>query len=312
MPIARLHLDVRAETPLHLPPYAGSMLRGAFGHALLELAPLPHEDGKPCTLHDRCAYCQVFATLPLATGHSLQKFNRMPAPYVIEPPATTQPRTLLAGDTFQFSLVLIGKAWQHLPTLVLAFERAMQRGLGQRDKVRCTLLNVHQENNDTPFWQAGQSCPSLQPPSLPSAAAIDNRITLHLQSPLRMQVLDAATGKNKPARKNQLDARTFLMALARRQQLLLDVYHGNQTTTLDFAALAQHADTIELDASQLHWFDWARFSNRQNRTMKLGGLIGTLQLQGMLAPFAELLHLGQWLHAGKETTFGLGQYRLAH
>jgi hypothetical protein len=29
---------------------------------------------------------------------------------------------------------------------------------------------------------------------------------------------------------------------------------------------------------------------------------------GDLAPFAKLLYLGQWLHLGKNTTFGMGRY----
>ena len=45
--------------------------------------------------------------------------------------------------------------------------------------------------------------------------------------------------------------------------------------------------------------------------LALGGLLGRMQLQGELAPFAELLHWGQWLHVGKNTSFGLGGYRLA-
>ena len=104
--ITRLHLTVRAEGPLQLPPYAGSMLRGAFGHALLALSPLPHTDGKPCALHASCPYCQMFAAPPLP-GHSLQKFSHMPQPYVIEPP-TAGAQQLQAGQQFGFGLVLIG------------------------------------------------------------------------------------------------------------------------------------------------------------------------------------------------------------
>ena len=40
-------------------------------------------------------------------------------------------------------------------------------------------------------------------------------------------------------------------------------------------------------------------------------LLGTAELRGNLAPFAGLLHLGQWLHVGKNASFGLGGYRLA-
>lgn len=44
LPIARLRLIAHAEAPLPLPLYAGPMLCGAFGHALLALLPLPHAD----------------------------------------------------------------------------------------------------------------------------------------------------------------------------------------------------------------------------------------------------------------------------
>ena len=37
---------------------------------------------------------------------------------------------------------------------------------------------------------------------------------------------------------------------------------------------------------------------------------GAVTLHGDLVPFAELLHLGQWLHVGKNATMGLGGYSL--
>jgi hypothetical protein len=42
----------------------------------------------------------------------------------------------------------------------------------------------------------------------------------------------------------------------------------------------------------------------------LGGVIGEAVLRGDLTPFAELLAAGQWTHLGKNTSFGLGRYRL--
>ena len=118
LPIARLHLTVRVDGPLQLPPYAGSMLRGALGHALLALSPLPHTNGQPCALHASCPYCQLFAAPPLP-GHSLQKFSHMPQPYVIEPP-TAGAQQLQAGQSFGFGLVLIGKALGLLPVVLQA------------------------------------------------------------------------------------------------------------------------------------------------------------------------------------------------
>lgn len=48
LPLLRLHLSARTHAALPLPPYAGSMLRGALGHALLAQAGRPHPDGQPC------------------------------------------------------------------------------------------------------------------------------------------------------------------------------------------------------------------------------------------------------------------------
>ncbi len=41
--------------------------------------------------------------------------------------------------------------------------------------------------------------------------------------------------------------------------------------------------------------------------MVLGGLVGSLTLEGDLAPFGPLLRTGEILHVGKGATFGLGR-----
>jgi hypothetical protein len=299
LPIARLILTVRADAPLHLPPYIGSTLRGAFGHALKSLALLPHHHNNPCALAERCPYCQVFAPAPQPTHPS----GQTPAPYIIEPPAPYHPRRLQPGQTFRFGLVLIGKALPHLPAIVQAFERAMRHGLTQQH-TPCTLLNVQHEQARQTLWQTGQSQATQPATTIPPASTLGQHLSLHLHTPLRLQQQSRIIGQN------QLTAYHLLIGLARRYQLLLDTHLGPQAPQQNFSQLAELAHTIDLDASELHWFDWERYSNRQQQAMKLGGLLGTLHLHGQLAPFSQLLHLGQWLHLGKETTFGLGGYAI--
>jgi CRISPR/Cas system endoribonuclease Cas6 (RAMP superfamily) len=44
--------------------------------------------------------------------------------------------------------------------------------------------------------------------------------------------------------------------------------------------------------------------------MQLGGLVGRVAFEGPLGLFVPLLRLGEVTHAGKATSFGLGQYRM--
>ena len=310
LPIARLRLTVRADAPLQLPPYAGSMLRGAFGHALLALSPLPHQDGKPCALHASCPYCQLFAAPPLP-GHSLQKFSHMPQPYVIEPPLGEAQR-VQAGQSFGFHLVLIGKALPLRPIVEQAWQRALRTGLGA-NHAPCTLLEIQDEKGLQPLpgkrkqlsnLNDNVRAPDLLPLGEGRGEGPSHTATLHFHTPLRLQV------QGKPARASQLSARDLLIALARRHQLLRDVHLGAGAPQHDFQTLTAQAQAIELHAQDLRWFDWGRYSQRQQQEMQLGGLLGAVTLRGDLAPFADLLHLGQWLHVGKNATMGLGGYRL--
>lgn len=300
LPVARMRLTARAEAPLLLPAYAGSMLRGAFGHALLALSALPHEDGKPCRLQATCPYCQLFATPPLP-GHGLQKFSHMPQPYVIEPPEGGA-RQLHAGQRFSFGLVLVGKALNLLPTVRQAWQNALLTGLGA-GLASCTLIEFKNEDSpqrppDKRSVLSNQEQAEADTPNMQQAR-------LHFYTPLRLQV------QGRPVRDaRQLSARDLLIALARRHQLLCDVHLGPQAPQHDFAALSAQAQSITLKPGQMRWFDWGRYSQRQQQEMKLGGLLGSLTLQGDLTPFLYLLYLGQWLHVGKNASFGLGGYTL--
>ncbi|MFA7667750.1 MAG: CRISPR system precrRNA processing endoribonuclease RAMP protein Cas6 [Burkholderiaceae bacterium] len=303
LPVVRLRFLARAEAPLCLPPYTGSMLRGALGHALKALAPLPHPDDGPCALKASCLYCQLF-TSPAFKPHSLQKFSQMPHPYVIEPMAGDT--WLERGASFEFRLVLIGRVITQLPAVIVAFERALRTGLGPGQS-RCSLLAVMPELALEPVWRSGDGSKLIaldsgwmaQPPSV----SLEYQATLQLNTPLRLQI------QGKPARTERITALALLIALARRVQLLIDTC-TDSPMQLDFDTLYAHAATVVAKPQNLRWFDWGRYSQRQQREMKLGGLIGDIRLEGDLAPFAELLHIGQWIHLGKNTSFGLGGYHL--
>jgi hypothetical protein len=304
IPLARYRLAFTVETALTLPAFAGSTLRGTFGGALRASVCMTQArtcDG--CPLLGSCAYAMVFEPRPPAAGHPLQDFNQIPRAYVIEPPQWGD-KTYEPGQTLGFHLVLAGRVVAQLPLILWAFHKGFQRGVG-RGEGTARLARVWHLDGDKAIpildGLGGQIAEhEAAAPAAPTVAA--KAVTLHFDAPLRLQT------NGRRATADEFTPRKLLTALIRRIALIHE-FHGDGPLPLDFTALAAKADGLESD-KQLHWRDWARYSSRQQQKMELGGVVGRWRLTGDLGPFVPFLHLGQWLHVGKEATFGLGGYRL--
>ena len=128
-PIARYRFEFVVETPLRLPFYAGSTLRGAFGRALRKIACMTkRKDCKSCPLYRECAYTNIFET-PAPQTHELQKFSQVPNAYVIEPPAWGA-RIYEPGELLNFKMVLFGDALARLALVIYAMQTAFARDVG--------------------------------------------------------------------------------------------------------------------------------------------------------------------------------------
>ncbi len=79
---------------------------------------------------------------------------------------------------------------------------------------------------------------------------------------------------------------------------------------MDFRGLIEKAGAVKLIKSDIQWFDWKRYSTRQEEWMSLGGVTGTVSYEGDISDFMLLLKLGEYVHVGKGTSFGLGKYEI--
>lgn len=305
-PLARYRFDCMAETPIRLPEYAGSTLRGAFGKALRRTACMTREkECKVCPLYRSCPYPAIFEAPP-PLDHALQKFSGIPAPFIIEPPEWGE-REYAPNEHFQFHLVLAGRALEQLPLVIHAFQRALNHGIG-RGEGTAQLIRVSKIDLDLtetclyegPHGQVAAHATDLPPLAPPLDSS--ETLTLEFMTPLRIQ------RDSHPLGPDELTPRDFLVTLVRRVALISE-FHVNRALDLDFGALAQAASAIESDKA-LTWRDWTRYSSRQKQEMTLGGCVGSWTLRGKLKPFMPFIHAGLWLHAGKNASFGLGRYRL--
>lgn len=283
LPIARYRLGLRAETAIQFPAYAGSTWRGAFGHALRRVVCVTREPTcTACLLAQTCVYRQVFET-PAHQEPLLEKVSTAPHPYIMQPLATSG-RQYAPGETFTLDLTLIGTGIGHLPYLIHALQQAGGRGIGKGDG-RYVLETV-------------------EPQTLPTMPALPQRVTVRLLTPLRL--LQNGT----PIRAGRFTFQLFITTVMRRISLL-HAYHAGVVLEADFKALSQQAAGVSLAAAALQWYEWSRYSNRQQTKVPMDGLLGSFEVAGEeLAPFWEWLWLGQWVHAGKGAVMGMGEYVL--
>lgn len=309
LPLARYRFTYRFNEAFELPEYAGSLLRGQFGAALRRVSCMTRAaECTGCALRATCPYPAVFEA-PAPDEHTFQKFSAIPNPYVMEPPSPGA-RSLCAGDSLQFTLVLFGHALDRLPLISFALQKVIEGGLG-RERARGSLecIEVQDPDNESfePVWLAGDPAIAAHDKRFvfrPQAqASAPERVTLAIHTPLRLQQ------QGRPVRPAALTPRKLIADLLRRITLLAE-FHANRPDLVPNAPqLVAHADTLQ-HHHDLRWYDWSRYSSRQQREMTLGGALGTWTFEGDLAPLLPWLRLGQWLHVGKNASLGMGRYQL--
>jgi len=302
-PLHRYQFNCHVLAPLKFNLYAGSMLRGAFGRALRKAVCVTRgDDCKSCLLYRQCSYPKIFETPPPSQSQ-FQNFSQIPNAFIIEPPPLGK-RWLQPGEGFSFNMILIGKAVVDLPIIIHAWQKALKAGLGAEhaaveldsvvfepgQAVEQTLYPIGQEQMLVP-------APHFSPPALTETQSL----ALQILTPLRIQQQGRVLSQD-------MTAKDFLNALVRRYYLLAE-FHSDHYQPPDFRQLSEQATAIRID-HQINWCEWERYSHRQKQAMTFGGVIGTLWLEGELTPFLSLLQIGQWLHVGNKTTFGMGRYQL--
>lgn len=303
--LARYRVVLTAISTISMPPYAGSTLRGGFGHAFRKMVctqgPI---DCKDCTLKAVCPYPYIFETAPFEGAQKLRTYGDVPRPFVIDPLDTRG--EYRRGQSFAFDLTLVGRAIDYLPYFLVSFRELGEIGIGKgrgRFQLSQVLTDdgepiydsetqmVHNRNNALSFNDIQRRTESFPTDAL----------TVRLLTPTRITHEGQLTDK--------LPFHLFWRRLIGRISALA-YFHCGESLDLDFKELIAQAETVETVESSLRWKDWTRYSSRQDRKMQLGGLVGSATYTGDLGAFLPFVALGKFLHVGKNATFGLGKYRI--
>jgi CRISPR-associated endoribonuclease Cas6 len=302
IPINTYRFYFAVDHPVKLPKYPGSAWRGAFGYALKKtVCVVRNTPCNQCMLKNACAYSTVFETPPPANTEKMRKYTAAPHPFVLQFPVTTS----TSDSIYTLDVILFGHGQRYFPYIVHALQTAGREGIGGHHQV-FSLQKIDAVNRlglGETIYQNGEL--KSQPPALmPAIPAMPKHIEITLHTPLRIK----QNSKNLATREFNFGA--FFGILLRRISMI-SYFHTDTPLETDFAALTAKARTVQFASQQLKWYDWTRYSSRQQTEMNMGGLIGNLQLDMQdLEEFWPYLWLGQWTHVGKGTSMGMGAFTI--
>jgi hypothetical protein len=324
LPTLLIELQARARERAPLPPFLGSTLRGALGHALRDAACVTR--APTCYGCPHLAACPYGATWEAGAAAPLGPLDRgadPPRPYTLawERPAaraTSAAPCLDRGDPLRFRLALFGAARAHTAAFILALARALETGLGPR-RARFTLewartaaltdLPAHPSARGAWLYADGRLAPlhALPDTTLPALVAhaarpmATARLTLH--TPL------ALVHEARPLDHVRLDVLTQRLA---ERVARLDAAWGTpaHSAPLPWEALVELTATVRVLRTDTRWTAFERHGLRHDRAVPMGGLVGHLDLARVPAPLAALWASAEVLHLGKQATFGFGRVSL--
>ncbi len=314
-----LWFSARTITPLEIDATSGSAFRGSFFNAIWSRF-CTNKDALSCAacpLHTMCPVSAIVA--PLRDENA--RGQDIPRPYVIVPPLEGAKR-YQPGEHFSFGMTLIGNIVQLLPYILLSLPQLEAGGLGHflaENEGKRGRFHVEKVETCQPFtserqtiYEDGQT--QVQAPAITiHADAWDQRATQLDPSQITLRFVTPLRLVDREHLVKRIVFRSFIHRLLERY-LALERYYGNQQVGMEWEekeAYLRKAETVVCTDDHTTWLELTSYSNRQKRSTPISGLMGEATFKGDLAPFLELLVIGELIHVGKNAVKGNGKYHIA-
>lgn len=309
-----------------------NMLRGAFGSSFRRLCCVPQcNNAHACPLSSSCPYKAIFEPSPPPDANRLSRNQDVPRPFVFRAPASNKTKFELSEE-FEFGLVLIGRALDHLPYFVLAFREIAAQGLGL-NRAKCELRQVVEDiNHKGPKGQRGEEeqekeeslCSSESsvvkifdsadqvfhsPRGLDLERWISQRVQQLCNHRIQIRFLSPTWIKSE----NQIVRQPHFSHIFKRLRdriNALSTFFGPGPLEVDFAGLGAQAEKVRTVSSKVQWLEQFRTSSKTRQRHELSGFVGEAVYEGDLTEFLPWLALGELVHVGKHTAWGMGRIHL--
>lgn len=292
LPLNTYRFHYEAEREIKIPPFPGKLLHGALGNALRKtLCQRPKLPAcEPCTEQANCGYRYLFRNNLAPIAGNIQQ-PQSPPPHILRFDQQYF-SSIPARHRFSLELVIIGDANFAIDDVIAAMQLLGKQGIAQQPAHLTQIEQVIPYDLPRSILTPQDHQVSSYPP-LPE---MPDKVTAQFITPYIIH----GTGKQA------FDSSQWVMSIIRRIALLQNTY-TDVALTPDFRALKAQTQQLPFSRPELYLYE-----TEHSRQHHYSGLLGSVDLH--LSEQPELwpwLHLGQWLHVGKRTSYGFGAYRLA-
>lgn len=321
----RLRFLFRAGGPIYFPAgKPGNIIRGAFGTILRKICCAPDCPGaRECPRQGACPYARIFEPgaavgrtqsppqaegLPEeALGNGPSGLADWPRPFVFRG-SHLDGQTVRTGSTFHFDVHLFDLREPTIPYFVLTFLELAQTGLGP-GRSKAELKGVYQldlEGRTVGCLYDGSVLRAEEQPRpslislVPRGEPVDE-VRVEFVSPTELKHANGLVSRPDFG---------ILFARVRDRVSTLTALYGAGPLDIDFKAMGERAERVEMTRCDVFHVDVERTSSRTGQRHPIGGFAGAAEYEGDLTEFVPYLEAAVYAGVGRQTTFGNGEIRL--
>jgi len=293
-----LNLNFDKDTGFRIfPPF---IFRSVFGNELRKLSCIKREQNcKVCDLKFQCIYSKIFETPIKKNNEILQNRNFAAHPFLFSTNKNIYDKT----RNVKLNLVLIGYTLDYLPYIYYALKRAGEIGIF-KSRLKYKIVSILA--GDQELLQSEDSIDNDYKRDKwvlnnDSKIVYDN-IKIEMVSPLRLKI----GGKYQ----SKFGYSDFMKAGLRRLDILSKLYGKFDNKNDNILDINDLIIANKKENKHFTWQELERYSARQKTEMKLGGVVGIMDVEGEFSETELSIIDGiEKFHIGKNTSFGLGQIK---
>lgn len=303
----KVSFELTAETSGYMPPFSSSIFRGMIGKLLFDQSCIfTEKQCETCELVVNCSYAKYFEPpSEVFAPHFAHKTKYITPPFIIEAP-NFENNEWNIGERKILTIILFANDVSQYFEFANIVHKMGRLGIG-KERIQFTINRItqHLQNGEQiELWNDNtdhMNDITLEKRIWKIPSTNISKMLIHLVTPHRF----VKQGKLV----EELTLEIYFENILRRLELLASLY-GEYSSEMNNEHVIDEDFYLQLDSINVMWDEWQRYSARNKKEMKFGGLVGSFVISGDIAPILPYLQFASYAHIGKQVVFGLGKSEL--